>query len=179
METGSPPPMGQGSSDKHLKGLKKYGMFVADDGLRWTIFSRPDSPPSAAPRRVPEVEGFAFEVVEPNRNEQFKTREIDVRLLNHDRQPPPAWRVRSIGSSYWDRDWSCSTTPSMVRKAQLPSSRLLNAFFRSSIAFADEPHAFARCRWARRSGRCRWNLSRPWRHRGLSGAMLSRTGKWP
>ncbi len=48
-----------------LKGLKKYGMFVADNGLEWCISVAPD------PRIVPmheelrRIKGSAFEVVQP------------------------------------------------------------------------------------------------------------------
>jgi hypothetical protein len=48
-----------------LKGLKKYGIFVADNGLDWAISVAPD--PRIAPMHdeLRRIKGSAFEVVEP------------------------------------------------------------------------------------------------------------------
>ena len=50
-----------------LKGLKKYGMFVADNGLEWAISVAPD--PRIAPlhEEMRRVKGSDFEVVTPPR----------------------------------------------------------------------------------------------------------------
>ncbi|MGO8691914.1 MAG: hypothetical protein ACLQLG_20020 [Thermoguttaceae bacterium] len=50
-----------------LKGLKKYGMFVADNGLEWAISVAPD--PRIAPlhEEMRRVKGADFEVVTPPR----------------------------------------------------------------------------------------------------------------
>ena len=41
-----------------LKGLKKYGMFVADNGLDWTISVAPDSRIPLLARRIQQDQGF-------------------------------------------------------------------------------------------------------------------------
>ncbi len=48
-----------------LKGLKKYGMFVADNGLDWTISVTPDSRIPLLHDEFSRIKGSAFEVVEP------------------------------------------------------------------------------------------------------------------
>jgi hypothetical protein len=47
-----------------LKGLKKYGMFVADNGLDWTISVAPDSRIPLLHEEFSRIKGSAFEVVE-------------------------------------------------------------------------------------------------------------------
>jgi hypothetical protein len=47
-----------------LKGLKKYGMFVADNGLDWTISVAPDSRIPLLHEEFARIKGSAFEVVE-------------------------------------------------------------------------------------------------------------------
>jgi len=47
-----------------LKGLKKYGMFVADNGLDWTISVVPDSRIPLLHEEFSKIKGSAFEVVE-------------------------------------------------------------------------------------------------------------------
>lgn len=49
-----------------LKGLKKYGMFVADNGLDWTISVVPDSRIPLLHEEFSRIKGSAFEVVERN-----------------------------------------------------------------------------------------------------------------
>ena len=49
-----------------LKGLKKYGMFVADNGLDWTISVAPDSRIPLLHEEFSKIKGSAFEVVEPH-----------------------------------------------------------------------------------------------------------------
>jgi hypothetical protein len=48
-----------------LKGLKKYGMFVADNGLDWTISVAPDARIPLMHEEFSKIKGSAFEVVEP------------------------------------------------------------------------------------------------------------------
>jgi hypothetical protein len=50
-----------------LKGLKKYGVFVADNGLDWTISVAPDSRIPLMHEEFSRIKGSAFEVVESNR----------------------------------------------------------------------------------------------------------------
>jgi hypothetical protein len=47
-----------------LKGLKKYGMFVADNGLDWTISVAPDARIPLLHEEFSKIKGSAFEVVE-------------------------------------------------------------------------------------------------------------------
>jgi hypothetical protein len=47
-----------------LKGLKKYGMLVADNGLDWTISVTPDSRIPLLHEEFSRIKGSAFEVVE-------------------------------------------------------------------------------------------------------------------
>jgi hypothetical protein len=47
-----------------LKGLKKYGMFVADNGLDWTISVAPDSRIPSLHEEFSRIKGSAFEVVQ-------------------------------------------------------------------------------------------------------------------
>jgi hypothetical protein len=47
-----------------LKGLKKYGMFVADNGLDWTLSVAPDSRIPLLHEEFSKIKGSAFEVVE-------------------------------------------------------------------------------------------------------------------
>ncbi len=47
-----------------LKGLKKYGVFVADNGLDWTISVAPDSRIPLLHEEFSRIKGSAFEVVE-------------------------------------------------------------------------------------------------------------------
>jgi hypothetical protein len=49
-----------------LKGLKKYGMFVADNGLDWTISVAPDARIPLLHEEFSKIKGSAFEVVEYN-----------------------------------------------------------------------------------------------------------------
>ena len=50
-----------------LKGLKKYGMFVADNGIDWAISVAPDERIPNIAEELRKVQGSAFEVVEkPN-----------------------------------------------------------------------------------------------------------------
>lgn len=48
-----------------LKGLKKYGMFVADNGLDWTLSVTPDSRIPLLHEEFSRIKGVSFEVVEP------------------------------------------------------------------------------------------------------------------
>jgi hypothetical protein len=48
-----------------LKGLKKYGMFVADNGLDWTLSVAPDPRIQPMHEEFSKIKGSAFEVVEP------------------------------------------------------------------------------------------------------------------
>jgi len=50
-----------------LKGLKKYGMLVADNGLDWDISVAPDPRIPPMHEELRRVKGSAFEVVEPPR----------------------------------------------------------------------------------------------------------------
>jgi hypothetical protein len=47
-----------------LKGLKKYGMFVADNGIDWAISVAPDERITNLSEELRKVKGEAFEVVE-------------------------------------------------------------------------------------------------------------------
>ena len=47
-----------------LKGLKKYGMFVADNGLEWSISVTPDPRIKPMHEELRKIKGSAFEVVE-------------------------------------------------------------------------------------------------------------------
>jgi hypothetical protein len=47
-----------------LKGLKKYGMFVADNGLDWAISCAPDERIPVLHEELRKIKGSAFEVVE-------------------------------------------------------------------------------------------------------------------
>jgi len=46
-----------------LKGLKKYGMFVADNGIEWAISVAPDPRIPNLHEELRRVKGSAFEVV--------------------------------------------------------------------------------------------------------------------
>jgi hypothetical protein len=48
-----------------LKGLKKYGMFVADNGIDWAISAAPDQRIPALDEELRKIKGSAFEVVVP------------------------------------------------------------------------------------------------------------------
>jgi hypothetical protein len=48
-----------------LKGLKKYGMFVADNGLDWAISVAPDARIPVLHEELGKIKGSAFEVVQP------------------------------------------------------------------------------------------------------------------
>ena len=48
-----------------LKGLKKHGMFVADNGLDWAISVAPDPRIPPMHEELRRIKGSAFEVVEP------------------------------------------------------------------------------------------------------------------
>ncbi|MCY2992815.1 MAG: hypothetical protein NTY19_33780 [Planctomycetota bacterium] len=48
-----------------LKGLKKYGMFVADNGIDWAISVAPDPRIGNLHEELRRVKGAAFEVVQP------------------------------------------------------------------------------------------------------------------
>lgn len=48
-----------------LKGLKKYGMFVADNGIDWAISVTPDPRIPVLHAELRKITGAAFEVVEP------------------------------------------------------------------------------------------------------------------
>jgi hypothetical protein len=47
-----------------LKGLKKYGMFVADNGIDWAISVAPDERIPNLHEELRKIKGSAFEVVE-------------------------------------------------------------------------------------------------------------------
>jgi hypothetical protein len=47
-----------------LKGLKKYGMFVADNGIDWAISVAPDRRISNFAAELRKIKGSDFEVVE-------------------------------------------------------------------------------------------------------------------
>jgi hypothetical protein len=49
-----------------LKGLKKYGMFVADNGIDWAISVAPDPRIPSLHEELGKIKGSAFEVVERN-----------------------------------------------------------------------------------------------------------------
>jgi len=46
-----------------LKGLKKYGMFVSDNGIDWAISVAPDERIPALHEELRKIKGSAFEVV--------------------------------------------------------------------------------------------------------------------
>jgi len=46
-----------------LKGLKKYGMFVADNGIDWAISTAPDARIPVLHEELRKIKGSAFEVV--------------------------------------------------------------------------------------------------------------------
>jgi hypothetical protein len=46
-----------------LKGLKKYGMYVADNGIDWAISVTPDPRIPSLHAELRRVRGSAFEVV--------------------------------------------------------------------------------------------------------------------
>ncbi|MEI6084463.1 MAG: hypothetical protein WCS70_09200 [Verrucomicrobiota bacterium] len=48
-----------------LKGLKKHGMFVADNGIDWAISVAPDERIPVLHEELRRIKGAAFEVVEP------------------------------------------------------------------------------------------------------------------
>src|SRR5262249_10140901 len=48
-----------------LKGLKKYGMYVADNGIDWAISVAPDPRIPILHEELSKIKGSAFEVVEP------------------------------------------------------------------------------------------------------------------
>jgi hypothetical protein len=48
-----------------LKGLKKYGMFVADNGIDWAISVAPDPRINALHEELRKLKGSDFEVVQP------------------------------------------------------------------------------------------------------------------
>jgi hypothetical protein len=48
-----------------LKGLKKYGMFVADNGLDWSISVAPDPRIKPLHAELRKLSGSDFEVVQP------------------------------------------------------------------------------------------------------------------
>ena len=48
-----------------LKGLKKYGMFVADNGIEWAISVAPDERIPVLHEELRRIKGSAFEVVTP------------------------------------------------------------------------------------------------------------------
>jgi len=48
-----------------LKGLKKYGMFVADNGIDWAISVAPDERIPVLHEELRRIKGSAFEVVQP------------------------------------------------------------------------------------------------------------------
>jgi hypothetical protein len=48
-----------------LKGLKKYGMFVADNGIDWAISVAPDARIKSLHAELRKIKGSAFEVVTP------------------------------------------------------------------------------------------------------------------
>lgn len=48
-----------------LKGLKKYGMFVADNGIDWAISIAPDPRIPELHAELRRIQGAAFEVVVP------------------------------------------------------------------------------------------------------------------
>jgi hypothetical protein len=48
-----------------LKGLKKYGMFVADNGIEWAISVAPDPRIPVLHEELRKIKGSAFEVVVP------------------------------------------------------------------------------------------------------------------
>lgn len=50
-----------------LKGLKKYGMFVADNGIDWAISVAPDERMASLHEELRKIKGSAFEVVEKPR----------------------------------------------------------------------------------------------------------------
>jgi hypothetical protein len=47
-----------------LKGLKKYGMFVADNGIDWAISVAPDERIPLLHEELRRIKGSAFEVVQ-------------------------------------------------------------------------------------------------------------------
>ena len=50
-----------------LKGLKKYCMFVADNGIEWAISVAPDERIPAMHEELRRVRGSAFEVIQSPR----------------------------------------------------------------------------------------------------------------
>jgi hypothetical protein len=52
-----------------LKGLKRYGMLVADNGIEWALSCSPDERIPVLHDELRRVKGSAFEVVEMPRPE--------------------------------------------------------------------------------------------------------------
>jgi hypothetical protein len=50
-----------------LEGLKRYGMFVADNGIEWAISVAPDERIPVLNDELRRVKGSAFEVVQDPR----------------------------------------------------------------------------------------------------------------
>ena len=60
-----PPGGNMRRADEASKGLKKYGMFVADNGLNWDISIAPDPRIPLMHDELRQIKSSAFEVVEP------------------------------------------------------------------------------------------------------------------
>lgn len=54
-----------GPAQAILKGLKKYGMFVADNGLEWSLSMAPDPRIPTLHEEIGKLHGSDFEVIEP------------------------------------------------------------------------------------------------------------------
>jgi hypothetical protein len=52
---------------KHNLRLKKYGMFVADNGIDWAISVAPDERIPVLHEELRRIKGSAFEVVEASK----------------------------------------------------------------------------------------------------------------
>ena len=48
-----------------LRGLKKYGMFVADNGIDWAISVTPDPRIKSLHEELGKLKGSDFEVIQP------------------------------------------------------------------------------------------------------------------
>ena len=58
-----------------LKGLKKYGMFVADNGIDWAISVAPDPRIPVLHEELRKVKGADFEVVEAPSEEKVRRKD--------------------------------------------------------------------------------------------------------
>ena len=91
-----------------LKGLKKYGVFVADNGLDWTLSVVPDSRIPLLHEEFSRIKGSAFEVVERYSWSMNESRHPNRKRETKWRTRARSWRFRSSSffrlSRYAPRD---------------------------------------------------------------------------